>query len=63
MTVGGVVDGVVRKIHTSLEADDYKQAIQAHDQNLTIRCVGELVKEGRSFILRHPRNVRFEQES
>ena len=49
-------------MRVELEAKDYSSAIQAHKENIPVFCEGELVREGRSFILRHPRNFTLEPD-
>jgi hypothetical protein len=41
-----------------LGAEDYRQVILAHDRQVPILALGELVKEGRSYVLRKPREIR-----
>lgn len=64
VTVAGVVDGNMRKIRVALVDPDYDKAIEAHQGQETTRfsCVGELVREGRSFVLQTPRRVQVEDE-
>ena len=55
VTVLGFVDNQPRRINIQLDQDAYALAIEAHRQEIPLRCEGELVKEGRSFVLRNPR--------
>jgi len=45
-----------------LEGKDYGSAIQAHKENRVVSCEGELVREGRFVILKHPRNFTLEHD-
>ncbi len=58
VTISGSADGQMRRITLRLDSDTYRQAIQAHDERRTVRCIGELVKQGRGYRLKDPR--RFE---
>lgn len=61
LTVGGDAvlraewDGRVRPVKVTLDAEGYARAIQAHGERALIRMVGDLVREGRSWCLRNPR--------
>lgn len=57
------VDGTTRKVSVVLAPDDYVQAIQAHEKSIPITCEGDLLKEGRSYILSNPHHFRFESDS
>jgi hypothetical protein len=46
-----------RKVTLTLEADDYRAAVEAHDQKLPLVVVGTLYKEGRAFLLKNPHGV------
>jgi hypothetical protein len=63
VTVAGVIDGALRKIQLELGEPDYSQAVEAHKQELVVSCEGELVREGRGFSLRNPRNFRVERDA
>jgi hypothetical protein len=54
--VHAVVDGRRRHIRAVLGAGPYRTAISAHLTGATVRCVGDLVHQGRSWILRNPRD-------
>ncbi|MER9124262.1 hypothetical protein NKH81_14360 [Mesorhizobium sp. M0959] len=56
VTITGSVDGQMRRITLRLGSDTYRHAIQAHDERRTVRCTGELVKEGRGYRLKDPRH-------
>jgi hypothetical protein len=61
-TLTGVVDGVLRKVRVELEGADYAVALRAHGQRVPVACEGELVREGRTFFLRNPRQLRVREE-
>jgi hypothetical protein len=55
VTIVAPVDNQPRYIALRLEKESYSKAVQAHEQRLTVKCVGELVKEGRGYRLKNPR--------
>lgn len=57
ITLAAVVDGAVRRIRVELGAAEYALAIRAHTEGTRLYCEGELVREGRGFLLRAPRQV------
>ena len=58
VTITGNVEGRMRRLTVTLDELTYRQAAQAHADRKTVRCVGELVKDGRGYRLQNPR--RFE---
>jgi hypothetical protein len=56
VTIVGGVDGQMRSITLRFGPETYSLAIKAHQDRRPVRCVGELVKEGRSYRLRDPRH-------
>jgi len=56
ITVSAPVEGKMRSIVVGLGPDTYSEAVRAHDDRRTIRCVGDLAKEGRQYRLRNPRH-------
>jgi hypothetical protein len=54
VVVMGPVETKIRKVHIELDAADYDFAIAAHRQKSAVHCTGELVRVGRSFVLRDP---------
>jgi hypothetical protein len=62
VTIAGVVDAHLRKVRLELEARDYPTAIEAHLKGRPVRCEGELVREGRTYILHHPRQFALKPE-
>jgi hypothetical protein len=63
VTIAAIIDKELRNVQVDLNSNAYQQAVEAHSQNLIVRCEGELYREGRSFILRTPRNFTIEQEA
>jgi hypothetical protein len=61
-TIMGFIERRHRKVRVELDEKDYMLAIQAHKENIPVYCEGELVREGRSFILSHPRNFILEPD-
>ena len=62
VTVLAFVDEQPRKINFELPDDLYHLAVQAHDQQQTIICYGILIREGRTFSLKNPRELIIESE-
>lgn len=62
VTVLAFVDEQPRKINFELPDSLYHVAVQAHDQQQTILCYGMLIREGRSFTLKNPRELTLESE-
>lgn len=56
VTVTGNVDGRMHRIVVRLGAETYSEAVRAHDERRTVKCVGDLVKEGRGHRLQNPRH-------
>jgi len=50
------LDGQKRKVSIQLSENDYKLAIQAHENVTPIRCIGELRKKGKFFCLFNHKN-------
>lgn len=50
------VDGRFRSVRVVLDSSAYAEAIEAHKEHLLVRCIGELAREGRSLVLRNPRD-------
>jgi hypothetical protein len=63
VTIVGTVDGERRTVVTELQGEDHTRAIRAYEDRLAIRCFGELRKEGKSYRLRNPRDVRLVDDS
>lgn len=51
------VDGRSRSVRVVLDSAAYQAAIAAHRDGALVRCVGDLGREGRSWILRNPRDL------
>ncbi|MGH9967264.1 MAG: hypothetical protein ACREBG_05450, partial [Pyrinomonadaceae bacterium] len=54
ITILGEVDDRLRRVSVVLPQTLYHEAIRAHDEGIPVLCFGELVREGRSFVLRNP---------
>jgi hypothetical protein len=59
-TIAALVDGALRKVRVALGADAYALAIRAHQEECRVRCLGRLVKEGRSLTLREPHRIELD---
>ncbi len=55
VTVSTLIDERPRRVVLELADADYKEAIRAHRETMPISCTGELIKEGKLFRLRNPR--------
>ena len=60
MTIATLVDGSLRKVRVALGADAYAIAIRAHQEQCRVRCLGRLVKEGRSLALCEPHRLELD---
>lgn len=58
VTIHGFVEGQPRTVVVTLGTNDYRRATTAHGDRLLVRCVGELIREGRSFRLNNPRQFQ-----
>jgi hypothetical protein len=55
--LNGLIDGKLRGVCLQLEDAGYQLALRAHDQRQRLACVGELVREGKSYELRNARSL------
>jgi hypothetical protein len=62
VTIAGLVDGALRPVRVDLSAEDYRVAALAHTERAVVRCEGELVRDGRSWVLRTPRFLAMVEE-
>jgi hypothetical protein len=60
VTIAALVDGALRKVRVALGAEAYGAAIRAHQEELRVRCLGRLTKEGRSLVLREAHGLEVE---
>ena len=58
VTINSVMEERPRKVVLELTDPDYQTAIRAHQEMIPVSCTGELVKEGKSFRLRNPRQFQ-----
>lgn len=63
VTIHCFVDGKPRKVVVGLSEDDYHDAVNAHDQQRTVRCSGRLVREGGTHRLLNATDFRVDTES
>jgi hypothetical protein len=56
VTLLGVVVGKLRKINVELNEPEYSEAIEAYQERLPVVCTGDLIKEGKTFMLKNPRH-------
>ena len=62
VTIRGYVEGSLRQVRVDMNEADYETAIEAHRKGLPVQCEGELLREGRTYLLRNPRNFTAEEE-
>ncbi len=60
VTIAALVDGALRKVRVALGAEAYALAIRAHQEECRVRCLGKLIKEGRSLVLREPHHLELD---
>ena len=58
VTLAGSVEGVPRRVIMELSGEDHQNAIRSYRERVPMVCVGTLVREGRSWVLKSPREVR-----
>ncbi len=56
----GIVVDKLRKIKTELIGQEYLLAQTAYQERSPIRCTGDLIKEGDSFMLQNPHDFTLE---
>jgi hypothetical protein len=56
------VEGQNRRIRIPLPASSYQSAVTAHADGHVIRCIGEMAREGQSYVLRNPREFSVVQD-
>ena len=54
VTIVGEVEDSLRRVTLFLPPSWYDDAIFAHREGIPVVCLGELVREGRSYVLRNP---------
>jgi hypothetical protein len=57
VTVTSLIEDQARRVTVDLPEGQYGIAVDAHNRRKTISCMGELVKEGRSYKLLSPRDL------
>jgi hypothetical protein len=62
ITVSAVVEDRFRKVRIDLDPADYDLAITAHRERLPIACEGDLVREGKGYVLKSPRSFGLQRE-
>lgn len=55
VVLSATMDGRFRSVRVALDPVAYAEAIEAHRERFLVRCMGELVREGRSRVLKNPR--------
>ncbi|AKI98868.1 hypothetical protein ATI61_106255 [Archangium gephyra] len=62
VTIAAVVDSALHEVRLVLGSGDYKTASRAHRTRQWVRCAGELVRQGDTYVLRHPRQFALRPE-
>lgn len=57
VTIFGSADGVPRNVTAELSGADHSLAVRSYQERIPLSCVGELAKEGKSWVLRNPREI------
>ena len=57
VTISGSADGIPRTVVVELSGAEHSMAVRSYDERITLVCYGELLKEGRSWVLKNPRDV------
>jgi len=57
VTIAGSADGVARTVTLELSGPDHTLAVRSYEDRIPISCVGELTREGRSWVLKNPREI------
>lgn len=61
ITLFGVVVDKLRPVNIILADHEYILAIKAYTERLPVLCIGDLVKENNTFILKNPRQFRLDE--
>jgi hypothetical protein len=63
VTVLGTADGIPRSVVMELSGEDHVSAIQAYQERIPVKCVGELVRQGKSWVLLNTREFTLLREA
>ena len=63
VTVLGTADGVPRTVVMELSGEDHVRAIRAYEERIPVKCVGELAREGKSWVLNNAREFALLREA
>ena len=63
VTIVGTVDAERRTVVTELQGEAHNIAIRAYQERLAVRCLGELVKDRKSYRLKNPHDFRSMDDS
>jgi hypothetical protein len=63
VTIIGSTDGIPRTVTMELAGKDHENAIRSYEDRIPISCIGELTREGRSWVIRNPREFKLLVES
>lgn len=57
------IEGQVRTVRLSLKPADYEIAIEAHKKSAWVRCMGDLSRDGRLWVLKNVQDIRIVGET
>jgi hypothetical protein len=57
VTIFGSADGIPRNVTTELFDADHSLAVRSYKERIPLSCIGELSRDGRSWVLRNPREI------
>jgi hypothetical protein len=63
VTLMGVVIDRLRRIQLELAEPFYELAVKAYQARIPVQCQGDLVKQGRSFVLQNPHHFTLDLEA
>jgi len=63
VTIVGTADSAARSVSLDLSGTEHSLAVRSYEERVPISCVGELTREGASWVLRNPREVRLLTEN
>lgn len=63
VSIWGVVDDQVRRVHLKLSGADYNMALDAHKDRRLVRCRGDLRRDGKLYVLESPHGFTVERDT
>ncbi|SFM04766.1 hypothetical protein [Methylobacterium pseudosasicola] len=59
VTIYALIEGVMRKVNVTLLPTEYAQATRAHEEYKSVKLIGTVVREGRSYRVNNPTGFSF----